>query len=363
MVKVIYLDMKKSNDITWSQFQLIEVFEISATKSSIDRNKLNGLSGRIPYITRTDNDNGIDDFIDGQPLFKTDEGNVITIGLDTQTVFYQPALFYTGQNIQVLRNPHLNKYVALYIIPLIKKQMAKFNWGGNGATLGRLKKLSLFLPSSDSVTPDYQYMEDFMKVVERKLLRRYKNYISYRIKGDINNYDHTISQYSQWADFPINDLGKVYSGKDIYEKERTSGRLPYVTSTALQNGIGYFVGNNNETLTENCLSVNRNGSVGYAFFHPYKALFGNDTRRLIPYNNNRYASFYLACAITHQKEKYGYGLKMGTDRLKKQHIVLPIEENNQPDYVYMANYMKSVESKLLYCYISKRLSQIDNDNI
>jgi hypothetical protein len=351
--------MKKSNDITWSQFQLIEVFEISATKSSIDRNKLNGLSGRIPYITRTDNDNGIDDFIDGQPLFKTDEGNVITIGLDTQTVFYQPALFYTGQNIQVLRNPHLNKYVALYIIPLIKKQMAKFNWGGNGATLGRLKKLSLYLPCIDSVTPDYQYMEDFMKSVELKLLRRYKNYISFRIGECIKNYKTNNTQCTHWGDFPISDLGKVCSGKDIYEKERRIGRVPYVTSTASQNGIGYFVENNNETLTENCLSVNRNGSVGYAFFHPYKALFGNDTRRLIPYYSNRYSSFYLACAITRQKEKYGYGLKLGTDRLKKQHVVLPIEDNNQPDYVYMSQYMKGLEYKLLTQYIRKRLSDID----
>lgn len=40
-------------------------------------------------------------FVTEQPLhYKVDEGNVITIGLDTQTVFYQPASFYTGQNIQ-----------------------------------------------------------------------------------------------------------------------------------------------------------------------------------------------------------------------------------------------------------------------
>ena len=359
MVKVIYLGMKRSNNITWMQFQLIDVFEISATKSSIDRNKLNGLKGCTPYITRTDNDNGIDDFIDNQPLYKKDEGNVITIGLDTQTVFYQPSPFYTGQNIQVLRNPYLNKYVALYIIPLIKKQMAKFNWGGNGATLGRLKKLSLFLPSADSVSPSYQYMEDFMKAQELKLLRRYKNYISFRIGDSINQHNQAITHCNQWGDFPINDLGTVRSGKDIYEKERMMGRTPYVTSTALQNGIGYFVGNNNDTLTENCLSVNRNGSVGYAFFHPYKALFGNDTRRLIPYNNNRYSGFYMACVSTHQKEKYGYGLKMGTDRLKKQHIVLPVEDNNLPNYSYMSHYMEELEYKLLSQYICKRLSDIE----
>lgn len=175
--------MKNSKEIKWSQFLLTDVFEICSTKSSIDRNKLNGTKGRIPYITRTDTNNGIDDFIGVQPLYKTDEGNVITIGLDTQTVFYQPTSFYTGQNIQVLRNPNLNKYVALYIIPLIKKQMIKFNWGGNGATLGRLKKISLYLPIESSGKPNFQYMEDYMKNIEIQLLKRYQIYVSLNNKS------------------------------------------------------------------------------------------------------------------------------------------------------------------------------------
>lgn len=119
--EVICLDMKKIEEIKWGKFVLNELFKITSTKSSIDRNKLTGILGESPYITRTDMDNGMDSFIAEQPKYEKDEGNVITIGLDTQTVFYQPASFYTGQNIQVLRNVKLNKYIALFIVPLIKK--------------------------------------------------------------------------------------------------------------------------------------------------------------------------------------------------------------------------------------------------
>lgn len=173
----ICLDMKKTEETKWGVFPLDELFDISSTQSSIDRNKLTGQTGLTPYITRTDRDNGIDDFIGSQPSYNVDEGNVITIGLDTQTVFYQPSKFYTGQNVQVLKNGNLNKYVALFIIPLIKVQMVKFNWGGNGATLGRLKKVTIKLPITDDESPDYVFMEEYMKKMEQKLLKRYKKYI------------------------------------------------------------------------------------------------------------------------------------------------------------------------------------------
>ncbi|MBS9782175.1 MAG: hypothetical protein KGV43_00015 [Arcobacter sp.] len=56
--------------------------------------------------------------------------NVISIGLDTQTVFYQNSKFYTGQNIQILSNQNLNYENAMFIIPLLKIQRQKFSGGG-----------------------------------------------------------------------------------------------------------------------------------------------------------------------------------------------------------------------------------------
>jgi hypothetical protein len=50
-----------------------------------------------------------------------DSRHSITIGLDTQTVFYQKSDFYTGQNINIIRHKKLeNMYVALFVIGAIK---------------------------------------------------------------------------------------------------------------------------------------------------------------------------------------------------------------------------------------------------
>lgn len=152
----------------------------------------------------------------------------------------------------------------------------------------------------------------------------------------------------EWKEFWLEDIVTLKSGKDIYERERIDGNTPYVTATAQNNGIGYFVENKNKTIEEKAISVNRNGSVGYAFYHEYKALYGNDTRKLIPKYRNKYVSLFLTSVITKQKEKYGYGYKMGTGRLKRQKILLPIDGLGHIDFDYMKKYMQVKEIKEQY---------------
>ena len=87
------------HDREWLAIPLSSVFSIKSTSSGIDKNKLIYQSGKYPYVTRTDTNNGINDFICEQPFYGMDTGNCITVGLDTQTAFYQENSFYTGQNI------------------------------------------------------------------------------------------------------------------------------------------------------------------------------------------------------------------------------------------------------------------------
>lgn len=102
--------------------------------------------------------------------YKIDEGNVITIGLDTQTVFYQPAPFYTGQNIQVIKHPQLDRYNAQFLIVAIKKLVRKFSWGSYGATLTRLRKSKIYLPVTKQGEIDFRFMSSFMKQIETDIL-------------------------------------------------------------------------------------------------------------------------------------------------------------------------------------------------
>ena len=175
--------LEKTDRLTeWQPYDIKSVCNIHASSSSIDKQKLKTDQSEetTPYVTRSDVNNGIQFFIGEQPR-PHDEANAITIGLDTQTVFYQPYCFYTGQNIQVLENKELTRENALFMIPLLKIQMQKFNWGGNGATLGRLKRTKIMLPTKNG-KPDYDYMSNNMKEI---IAKRYQEYIDYSTKAGL----------------------------------------------------------------------------------------------------------------------------------------------------------------------------------
>ena len=155
------------------------MFTISTTSSGIDGIRVIDRGGKVvPYITRTDSNNGVARFISRENLsLGSDSGGCITVGLDTQTAFWQPHEFVTGQNIQVITGGKINIYVAQFLVLLFRLQMkAKFNWGGNGATLGRMKKLELMLPVNEAGEPDFDYMEQYAR---NMMHRKYEQYLSY----------------------------------------------------------------------------------------------------------------------------------------------------------------------------------------
>jgi len=169
-----------------------------------------------------------------------------------------------------------------------------------------------------------------------------------------------------WAPFFIEQIAEVISGRDIYEDERTLGNTPYISSSSVNNGVCHFVGNVNETLESRYISVNRNGSVGYAFYHPYKSLISNDCRKIRLYHNNKYVALFVCVQITAQRMKYNYGYKMGTSRVKRQIILLPTTEKGVPDYDFMEEYVKERETAVLdrHCrYAQKAITQLGNEEM
>lgn len=150
-------------ELDFAPMLLTDVFEkVRASKAWFDRINLSTHGDRVfPFVSRSAASNGVVDFIplqDKQPEI----GNVITLGLDTQTLGYQPVSFYTSQNIQILQHEYLNQFNALVLMATIRQQLGKFSWGGNGATLKRLKATRIMVPvvttPSGETVPDWEGM-------------------------------------------------------------------------------------------------------------------------------------------------------------------------------------------------------------
>lgn len=338
--------MMMINNKRWGTFLLGDekIFTLHSTLNGIDKNKLTFDDEKIfPYVTRSKNNNGLDMFVSRQS-FAINKGNVISIGLDTQTVFYQETDFYTGQNVQILYNEYLNKNVAMFLIPIIKKQLEVLNWGGNGATLGRLKKKRVSLPITDSGNPDWKFMEEYIRIKTNQIKDTYQFPKLHEIT------DNRELNEVKWKAFTLDSITVINSGRDWEVYNRTSGSAPFIGASSINNGITDFVNvvGRERYTASGVIGINRNGSVGYAFYHPYKAYFSGDTRFLevIGYKNNRYVNQFIQTTIMKQKEKYAYGYKMGTERIKRQVVMLP-QKDDKPDYNFMEQYMKRMENRVI----------------
>lgn len=339
----------KLTDVEWGEFFIggsNGLFDITSTKSGIDKNKLNNEVGFIPYITRTDMQNGINMFITDKQnnRYNIDEGNVITIGLDTQTVFYQPTAFYTGQNIQVLRNNNLNKYTAMFIIPSIKIQMQKFNWGGNGATLGRLNRTRLILPVNSQGKPNWQFMEDYIKQEQKQQSQKIIDYYERKLvelAGDMVGLDKV-----EWKEFSVGELFDIKIGKNIdgNKVDRVNGGTAYITRKENTNGLDGFVNYDSEFLNSIYPVITIGNETAEPYVQDFPFFTGTKVNILLPkFKMDISILKYIATSLRQHKGKYSYSFTINSTRLKKQNILLPADKNGNPNFQYMSDFVKKLE--------------------
>lgn len=345
-------EFKQIENVEWAEFFIggeYGLFEVESTSSGIDKNKLNTDVGvtNIPYITRTEFNNGINLFIpiNQKDNYSINEGNVITIGLDTQTVFYQPHEFYTGQNIQILRHKNLNKNNALFIIPLIKIQMQKFNWGGNGATLGRLARTKIVLPIDSKGEPDWAFMEQYICNLHNEKKKQYKSFVD-NVLMSINYSVVPKLEEKTWEEFEINKLFNTRIGKSIdgNKIDKMSGDIPYITRKEKDNGLDGFINYDTAFLSDEAPVITIGNETAAPFVQKTKFYTGTKVNILKPKKDlNEYVLFFIATSLRQQKVKYNYSYTINSTRLKQQKILLPInEETGEPDFDYMEQYIKNM---------------------
>ena len=339
----------KLTDREWKEFVFGDVFDIQATSSGIDKKKLFGGVGNVPYLTRTDNNNGIDGFVELQEASSLDEGNVITIGLDTQTVFYQESSFYTGQNIQVVKHKKLNKYNALFIIRAIRILVQKFSWGSYGATLTRLRRGKLFLPILSDGAPDWEFMSNYMKQVEDELLSEVRPKLEAQLLEHIINLGALEDR--EWRKFKIGNLFSVRIGKSLDgNKVNRVGQVAYITRKESDNGLDGFIDEDDFMLTDVYPVITIGNETAQPFVQVYPFFTGTKVNILIPKESiarDLYTLQFIAVSLAQHKGKYSYSYTINSSRLKEQVVLLPVQSDGTPDWEFMSAFMQRVEQETL----------------
>lgn len=232
----------------------------------------------------------------------------------------------------------MTESIAMFLIPLRKKQLTVLNWGGNGATFGRLKAKSILLPTLSNGEPDWEYMNGAFYYNLKELEHR-------KDKQLIKNTPLKLTNV-EWKEFSLSDIfSEAKRGNAGAKSKLYNGSIPLISARKQDNGFDKFV-NVPETKTiKNCISVvnNGDGAAGRAFYHNYRYTATQDVTNLIGKAKLSNAEkMFISVCITHQENKYGHANKVTSDRLMHQKIKLPVEANGKINWNFMDEYIESI---------------------
>ena len=153
-----------------------------------------------------------------------------------------------------------------------------------------------------------------------------------------------------WKPFEIEKLFTVKRPKSRSVKKYNEGEIPFVSSGNYNNGVdSYREPIDDEDLDKgNCITVSP--VDGSTFYQPQDFLGrgGGGSSIMLLYNDNlnKFNGLFIASVIRESlKIKYQYNDMGSSDSIKKENILLPALDNETPDWNFMEEAMKRLETR------------------
>lgn len=157
-------------DRDWKEFSIDAWFDVRGTVTTKPADLIK--QGRTPRVTCAATNNALDAFYQNTP---TEKGGVLTI--DSATigfVAFHPYDFIATDHVEklVLKDGKKITYLTgLFVKKAIEKAIDnKYGYGYKFAQQ-RIKRQTILLPATADGTPDWQFMEDYMRQTEQQILQ------------------------------------------------------------------------------------------------------------------------------------------------------------------------------------------------
>lgn len=165
----------------WIEFDIQEIFNINSGKRLVKSEMKKGVT---PFVGASDSNNGITEYVSNSNASL--DSNVLGVNYNGSVGenFYHPydALFSDDVKRFSLKSIVGNKYHYLFFKVTILRQKGKYQYGYK-FNEKRMLKQKIMLPVNSKLQPDYDYMEAYMRNIERQKIEIFKKHISERISG------------------------------------------------------------------------------------------------------------------------------------------------------------------------------------
>ncbi len=323
----------KINKHNWQEFCFEDVFTISRGKRLV---KLDQVNGDIAYISSSKKNNGIDNYI-LPPDFMKVYKNSLTLNNSGSVgyCFYHPYKFVASDHCTVIqikdKKIKFNNYLSLFLKPIIESMKNKYNFARE-INNERLKKEKILLPTKNNKSPDWEFMESYIKELSTKI-----KYDSKIAKNQIIDKSFEL-EVKKWKEFKIKDIFKIIRGKRLVEIDRIKGDIPYYSASDYDNGLTDKI--------SNPLFIEKDALIyttfGRCFYVENEFTASDEISILKNKYLNIYNGLFIATIITQNKYKYSFGRKAFENKFSDDIIKLPINEKDEVDFEFMENYIKSL---------------------
>ncbi len=317
-------------------------------------------NGQLPFLGATENNNGITGFTDITTINQWSKtGNstdntlnkkkfgpnwlAVTNNGSVGNVYFMETTYTSSHDVTSLslKNKNINKEIGLFLSSILKEAGKPFSYGRKWRPK-RMRTTPILLPLDKDKMPDWNYMEQYivniMKTIEVPKLEPIKS-----SNLDLNSLN--------WTLMPISKVFEsIKRGKRLTKSEQQSGTIPYISSTALNNGVDGYISIPNKRYRSfaNFIGVNNSGSVGRAFYHEYSTIVSDHVTALSHRKLNKYnAPFLIACLEQSFRGNFSFNREISDNRFSRQKIMIPLTIDGDVDWQFMEDYIKSISNSHL----------------
>jgi hypothetical protein len=344
--------IKKLEDKKWKEFKIGDLFNVSGTLTTHPSNL--EIGGKTPRITCSSSQNGLDNVYLNKA---TERGKVLTVdSAAVGYISYQEKDFIATDHVEKIESKlkPINRNTGLSLVTCMTKAILnKFNYGYKFSQT-RIKKQLIMLPINQNLEPDYEYMEQYTNSITETKLIKYKSYVKKQLEK-IEFKEVEKLEDKKWKEFFIEKLFNVRIGKNVDGNKinKQGGKIPYVTRKESRNGIDGFISYNQDFLTVDYPVITIGNETAEPFIQKYPFFTGTKVNILKPKQKvSEYTLKFIATSLKAHKSKYSYSFTINSTRLKRQKIMLPVNQNLEPDYEYMEQYIKNITYKKLSNYLN-----------
>ena len=305
--------------------RLDEIFTIEYG-NSFELNKLESNPCGIHFVSRTEKNNGVSAKVNKIESVTPFKKGVITVSLGGSVLeaFVQPDRFYTGYHIYCLTpKQKMGLVEKLFYCHCIRKNKYRYNYGRQA---NRTLK--------DILVPRLEAIPKWVKTIDCVG-------VDSPNKPVINDPPDKI-ETNDWKSFKYKDLFDIDRGRGPRKKDLNGkGNTPFVSASEFNNGLTDWT-NDAPIHKGGVISVVRNGnSVANAFYQIHPFCSTEDVHIFTPrFKINKAIALFMCTLMKKEAYRFSYGRKWGIERMRESIIFLPVDQQGEPDYLYMEKYIK-----------------------